>query len=174
MSATGDYSSPQDGITNELEDAGEEISDDTHVKDLREELMGTMGDADLLDAISADLPYELPESGEPDSSSHIGDLPFQEEGGHLREVLTVHKLPENTTMPGEKPGTITGEKTLEKLQPLVSQALEVTLEAVIPDMIYRVESAVVPKITLQTASIIAERLPGIIDRIVSREIEKIM
>ncbi len=59
------------------------------------------------------------------------------------------------------------------LQPLVSQALETALEAAIPDMIHRVESELVPKITQQTESIIAEQLPGIIDKIVSREIEKI-
>ena len=74
---------------------------------------------------------------------------------------------------GEKPGSATGEETLEKLQPLVNQALEIALEAAIPDMIHRVESALVPKIALQTESIIANQLPGIVDRIVSREIEKI-
>ncbi len=74
---------------------------------------------------------------------------------------------------GENPGTTTGEETLEKLQPLVNQALKIALEAAIPDMIHRVESALVPKIARQTEIIIAGQLPGIVDRIVSREIEKI-
>ncbi len=74
---------------------------------------------------------------------------------------------------GEELGTTTGEETLGKLQPLVNQALQIALEAAIPDMIHRVESALVPKISRQTEIIIAEQLPGIVDRIVSREIEKI-
>ena len=74
---------------------------------------------------------------------------------------------------GEKPGTAPGENTLERLEHLVNQALEIALEAAIPNMIQQVEAALVPKITQQTESIIAKQLPGIVDRIVSREIEKI-
>jgi hypothetical protein len=172
MSAAEDHSSPQSAIPNELENAGEDVSDDTHIKELADELRETMGDADLSDAHTAVPPDELPESAQPDHPTHIEELPFQEEEDHLREVLAVHDSPENTAVPGEEPGTATGEETLEELQPLVSQALEIALVNVIPDMIHRVESALVPKITQQTESIIAEQLPGIIDRIVSREIEK--
>ena len=74
---------------------------------------------------------------------------------------------------GEKPGSTTGEETLEKLQPLVEQALERALEAAIPDVIHWVKVALVLKITRKTKSIIGKQLPGIVDRIVSREIDKI-
>jgi len=161
MPATEDHSSPQGSITRELESTGKDISGDTHADD-----------ADLSNVNSADLLDELLESEKRDHPSNIGVLPLQEEEGHLREVLTEHNSPENTTVPGEKPGTATGEKTLEKLQPLVSQALEIALEAAIPNIVHRVESALVLKITQQTKSIIAEQLPDIIDRIVTREIEK--
>ena len=155
MSAAEDHSSPQGGIPNELENIGEDVSDDTHVKELADELRDTMGDADLSDVDTADPPDELPESAQPDFPTHIEELPFQEEEDHLREVLAVHDSPENTAVPGGEPGTATGEETLENLQPLVSQALEIALEDVIPDMIHRVESSLVQKITQQTKSIIA-------------------
>ena len=100
MPATEDHSSPQGSITRELESTGKDISGDTHA-----------GDADLSNANLPDLLDELLESEKRDHPNNIGVLPLQEEEGHLREVLTEHNSPENTTVPGEKPGTATGEIT---------------------------------------------------------------
>ena len=273
--ASEDHSSSQDDITRGLENTGEDISDEAHAGGVDEDtalLKGVLDelekfqvpdDADLSIASTADPPDELPKSGKPAHPSHIGELPLREEENYLREALSEHDSPENTTVPGEKaqdeatksfvsdessdllteepeselesgrqmqpsgddgasmisvssgkknedaepiwkdemnsppageiempshqetkfspelnrngekPGSATGEETLEKLQPLVKQALERALEAAIPDVIHWVKVALVLKIPRQTQSIIARQLPGIVDRIVSREIEKI-
>lgn len=182
--ASEDHSSSQEKITRGLEDTGGNFSEDTQAGGVDEDLsfiesgldelekFHEPDDADLSNADTADPPDELPESGKPDHPTQDRELSLQEEENRLREVLAKHDSPENTTVRGEKPETSTGEQTLEKLQPLVSQALEIALEASIPDMINRVESALVPKITQQTESVIANQLPGIVDKIVSREIEK--
>jgi hypothetical protein len=65
------------------------------------------------------------------------------------------------------------EEPLGKLQLLVQQALEKSLESILPDVIHRVESTLQARIVKQTESIISKQLPELVEKITSREIEKI-
>ncbi len=125
MSAEDGHSSQQGAISEGIENAGGDITDDIHSGGVDEkttllrnelnalEIIQELDDTDSSNASTAGLPDELPESSESDHPSHIGVLPLQEDEGHLREVLTVPDSPENTSTPSENPGTATGEKNFK-------------------------------------------------------------